>query len=120
MTGARTLRQHGRTVQGWPHPIVSAIRDRAPFRAANLRGELAQGLGLPSSPGRLEGKTLDLWRDDWSVTDYVVWSYGTPIAWHASGGAWVVPDDRYSATTSRHQRFVHLAVMEGGVGDDCD
>ena len=53
--------------------------------------------------------------------DYVVWSYQTPIAWHytetvpqGSGERerhiWVIPDVRYSATTSRHQGLVRSAM----------
>ena len=33
---------------------------------------------------------------------YIVWSYGTPIAWH-DGEQWTRPDVKYSPTTSRHQ-----------------
>jgi hypothetical protein len=41
--------------------------------------------------------------------DYVVYSYSTPIAWHTPKG-WVVPDVKYSRTTSRHQGVVRRAV----------
>jgi hypothetical protein len=40
---------------------------------------------------------------------YVVWSYGTPIAWFY-GGVWSVPDVKYSVTTSRHQNIVRAAL----------
>jgi hypothetical protein len=43
--------------------------------------------------------------------DYIVWSYGTPIAWHA-GGRWTVPNVRYSITTSRHQSTLYM--VSGG------
>jgi hypothetical protein len=33
---------------------------------------------------------------------YVVRSYSTPIAWN-TGAGWVIPDVRYSITTSKHQ-----------------
>ncbi len=42
--------------------------------------------------------------------DYIVYSYGTPIAWHRADAGWTVPDVRYSATTSRHQGVVRRAV----------
>lgn len=35
--------------------------------------------------------------------DYIVWSYVTPIAWHLREGRWIMPDVRYSVTTSKHQ-----------------
>ena len=42
---------------------------------------------------------------------YIVWSYGTPIAWHATRRGWVIPDVSYSRTTSRHQGEVRRAVL---------
>lgn len=42
--------------------------------------------------------------------DYIVYSYGTPIAWHRTDTGWTVPDVRYSVTTSRHQGVVRQAV----------
>lgn len=49
--------------------------------------------------------------------DYVVWSYGTPIAWHCKDDEgkdiWTIPDERYSATTTRHQGMVRTALAFG-------
>ena len=45
------------------------------------------------------------------TVDYIVYSYGTPIAWHRTDTGWAVPDVRYSVTTSRHQGVVRLAVQ---------
>lgn len=43
--------------------------------------------------------------------DYVVYSYGTPIAWHDSAtDRWTVPDVNYSLTTTGHQHTVRMAV----------
>jgi hypothetical protein len=44
-----------------------------------------------------------------SGIDYIVWSYGTPIAWHHAGG-WAMPDARYSRTTSCHQGQVRRGL----------
>lgn len=42
---------------------------------------------------------------------YVVYSYGTPIAWRDDAREhWVIPDVKYSSTTSRHQNIVKAAV----------
>lgn len=41
---------------------------------------------------------------------YVVLSYDTPIAWWDATTGWVIPDVKYSPTTSRHQSIVRLAV----------
>jgi hypothetical protein len=45
--------------------------------------------------------------------DYVVYSYSTPIAWHTEDG-WVMPDEKYSVTTSRHQSRIRTALTEIG------
>lgn len=37
---------------------------------------------------------------------YTACSYSTPIAWHDSERGWVVPNVRYSVTTSKHQSHV--------------
>lgn len=43
--------------------------------------------------------------------DYVVFSYSTPIAWHLrSTDAWIIPNVKYSATTSTHQSVVRQAL----------
>lgn len=36
----------------------------------------------------------------------IVYSYATPIGWVSSDGRVVVPDERYSSTTSSHQSLV--------------
>ena len=42
--------------------------------------------------------------------DYIVLSYGTPIAYLIKRGEWVVPDARYSVTTSKHQHTIRCAL----------
>lgn len=43
--------------------------------------------------------------------DYVVYSYGTPIAYRIEDtGEWVVPDAKYSVTTSKHQATIKYAI----------
>lgn len=44
-----------------------------------------------------------------STADYVVYSYSTPIAW-CIGGAWVIPCESYSVTTTKHQNIVRRAT----------
>jgi hypothetical protein len=41
---------------------------------------------------------------------YVVYSYDTPIAWVTLAGEVVIPDVRYSATTSQHQAAARRAL----------
>jgi hypothetical protein len=42
---------------------------------------------------------------------YVVYSYGTPIAWHVlSSDEWQLAGQKFSPTTSRHQSIVNRAI----------
>jgi hypothetical protein len=44
---------------------------------------------------------------------YVVYSYRTPIAWYDDEiNEWIIPDESYSSTTSRHQSSIRMAVSE--------
>lgn len=54
------------------------------------------------------------------TVDYVVYSYGTPIAWRLSDtGKWIVPNVSYSRTTSCHQGTIRAAVSQlAARGDD--
>lgn len=68
--------------------------------------------------GRMPVEWADVFRTDVATAQgnlgseyvYVVWSYGTPIAWRLPMVGWTVPDVRYSATTSKHQRIVRDAI----------
>ena len=42
--------------------------------------------------------------------DYVIYSYGTPIAYRTNNGEWTIPYAEYSETTSRHQSVIRYAV----------
>lgn len=65
------------------------------------------------------GELPTVWREVLRVDrpDYVVTSYETPIAWHVANDGdgdderWVIPDVRYSATTTRHQNLVRTALV---------
>lgn len=103
MSTPQVLRQHGRTVTGeWPHPIVSAIRERREFRSGALTGRRTL-----NGNGRLPADYSAALRAD--EPTYVVYSYATPIGWHGRRG-WIIPDKNYSHTTTRHQRFVRQAA----------
>jgi len=68
--------------------------------------------GTYQNSGRIYGDAAVLWRIDQDARRirYVVYSYATPIAWVRENGEWVVPAEKYSATTSRHQSIVRMAV----------
>lgn len=83
-----------------------AIRDRIAFRASAMSGEPVDGRHV--SAGRMPR--------NWAAAlnakplAYVVWSYGTPIAWVTQDGEAVAPDVGYSVTTSRHQGIAMRAL----------
>ena len=81
------------------------IANRQPFKANSMAGI------YPNSDyigyGRLQSDLVALLNSQ--QPHYIVYSYGTPIAWHHSGG-WEIPAVRYSVTTSKHQSLVRRAV----------
>lgn len=49
-----------------------------------------------------------------SDIDYVVHSYATPIGVHSQSQGWVIPEDRYSSTTSKHQSQLRRGASMSG------
>jgi hypothetical protein len=73
--------------------------------------------------GQLPQEYVNDFKD--SVVRYVIFSYETPIAWSRiadweRNGApvfeWVVPDVKYSVTTTKHQGNVRVALSQIGDG----
>lgn len=100
------------TREGW-WEFVPTLSDGIEFKTSGaLSGERQSGPHLYfKSPGQLSGEHLV------SLTDavYVVYSYDTPIAWRLpenNGGrqVWVMPAEKYSVTTSRHQSKIRVAL----------
>lgn len=96
---------------------VRAIADRMTFRAGALSGERSYWSGerqnvLSPHEGIMSGDTYEQWRADCEggQITYVVRSYYTPIAWFTTDRGWIVPADKYSVTTSRHQGIVRRAL----------
>lgn len=91
---------------------ADVLRARVPFRTS---GSLC---GAPVKPDELrDGGRLDCkWLADMRRADYVVWSYGTPIAWHILGEGWVIPargtagDGVESVTTTAQMNKIRVAV----------
>ena len=91
--------------------------------SASLRGRNVE-LSAYVDMGRLPQEYVNEIRD--SRVGYVIYSYGTPIAWRRiaewrkDGGPvweWRVPEERYSVTTSKHQGKVRTALSQisGGI-----
>lgn len=43
---------------------------------------------------------------------YVVYSYGTPVAWFSLLEGWYVVEQKFSVTTSKHQNYIRRAIAE--------
>jgi hypothetical protein len=46
--------------------------------------------------------------------DYVVMSYQTPIGVHSPTHGWVIPDVKYSTSTSKHQTYTRRGAEASG------
>lgn len=72
-----------------------------------------------------KGRLSNEWREilEWDYEhvgiQYVVWSYGTPIAWVRNDYLRQIPDDKYSVTTSRQQGYVRAWLPGMTLGIDC-
>jgi hypothetical protein len=83
------------------------IASRIAFTGNNLYGVLGSLDSVIYDTGRLPDEYEQQLRLD--QPDYIVYSYGTPIAWHSNSG-WFMPNCKYSVTTSKHQGYVRRAV----------
>lgn len=90
----------------------AAIADLEPFTTSGaLSGRTPHAETFTAwEAGRLPREHVDSFRS----STYAVFSYATPIAWVA-GGEWVIPDVRYSVTTSRHQSAARYGAHLSGL-----
>lgn len=80
------------------------------------RIERAAGMYATSYSGWLRGSAYDRWQADRETIDYVVWSYSTPILWHAADG-WVRIGHSFSAASSKHQSRAAMYSYAGTATD---
>ena len=94
--------------------LVECLNNREPFYMASMTGgpitpRMDPSVGQMRSPARM------LRCHGFGCLDYVVWSYETPIAFHcAIDSEWIVPTDRYSRTTAKHQHIIRMAISSLG------
>lgn len=73
--------------------IPAHLHSRVPFKGNSMRGTTRyEGLGRYRELINLPSDAI-----------YYVYSYSTPIAWVCADGEVVIPDVKYSSTTSRQQ-----------------
>lgn len=83
---------------------AEAIRDRVEFTTS---GSLKAGRLRYYDTGYLNDNERDQFTLDYDFIDYVVYSYGTPIAWHGVNG-WHIVAQKFSPTTTKHQGNLYL------------
>jgi hypothetical protein len=86
---------------------VDLIANRVGFTGNNLYGVVQSFDSVVYQTGRLPQEFETQLRFD--RPSYIVYSYGTPIAWYCDKG-WFIPDTKYSTTTSKHQNYVRRAI----------
>lgn len=89
--------------------IQDAVDDQKPFVRGNLSGQFVrEGVTM----GRLPEEYVKILRSqqETHTVHFVIYSYGTPIAWVLYSGSWVVPDVYYSTSTKHHQDVVKVAI----------
>jgi len=81
-----------------------ALAHRDPF---TTHGALSAAGFAAHQTGRLPREWAARYRSDAASPGviYTATSYAAPIAWVRQAGQVVIPDEGYSATTSRHQNF---------------
>ena len=90
--------------------MVGSIANREEFDGSSVSGrQVGDGDNLIGRTGRMGRDLVEQMRSE--SPNYVVHSYGTPIAWHGNKG-WTMPDTKYSVTTSKHQSYVRRAISD--------
>lgn len=110
--------------------VGAAVNERLDFNASNMRGRNVKSDVMPESPnyyypecthpgdvqgcswGRMDRDDRTALRNDRPT--YIVWSYSTPIMWWSEASGWVVPNIKYSSTTSHHQTYALRGVATHG------
>jgi hypothetical protein len=83
----------------------------------NMHGvRVTPNLAWLGGGGWLRGTARDRWQADRDTIDYVVWSYDTPILWHAADG-WVRIGHSFSAASSKHQSRAAMYRYAGTATD---
>lgn len=105
------------TVRTAHEPIAA----RATFTASAMHATATDAAHqYRGGSGRLPSDwTGTFFRDTADGQAFIVYSYGTPIAWERSDGLRVIPPVSYSTTTARHQSQVRRAWgmgYRGGLG----
>lgn len=82
-------------------------REALAERRAYTTGGAMYAIEGVTGTGRLPRHWADEYQADMDHITYTVVSYSTPIAWVLDNGTVVIPDVKYSVTTSKHQGMLY-------------
>ena len=87
------------------------IATRQEFKASALSGAFKD---YTPSEGRLNREEYEILESamNESKIAFVVFSYGTPIAWHTDARGWYIVAQKFSVTTSKHQNLTRRAIAD--------
>jgi hypothetical protein len=90
---------------------IHYVMTRQEFKASALSGTYKD---YTPSEGRLNREEYEILESamNESKVAFVVYSYGTPIAWHTDARGWYVVSQKFSVTTSKHQNLVRRGIAE--------
>jgi hypothetical protein len=90
---------------------IHYVMTRQEFKASALSGTYKD---YTPSEGRLNREEYEILESamNESRVAFVVFSYGTPIAWHTDARGWYVVSQKFSVTTSKHQNLTRRAIAE--------
>lgn len=99
--------------------IPSLIAKRQPFEGNSMRAIAPKGRDQDgnyiANMGRLFAHPDDQDKFRGKVLDYIIFSYGTPIAAITSDGDAIQVEGKFSVTTSRHQSTAAHGLNLGGL-----
>jgi hypothetical protein len=91
-----------------------ALMDHESYETGGaMRAVQGSTTGWFNGNGQLPTEWAERYRADEPNTVYTVMSYRTPIAWVLTSGEVVIPDVKYSRTTSGHQGLLYALKING-------
>jgi len=96
-----------------------ALMDHKSYETGGaMRAVQGSTTGWFNGNGQLPPVWAERYRADEPNVVYTVMSYRTPIAWVLTSGEVVIPDVKYSRTTTGHQGLLYALKLNGPTEDD--
>lgn len=99
--------------------IQQGVDEQKEFKKGNLKGikiKREDTLDFGRLPEEYRKQLRQ--QHEFDMVKYMIFSYGTPIAWVLYAGTWICPEVNYSITTTHHQGVVKTAIGNPGFWDN--